>query len=109
MEAQKKTFLLTHPVWDVTNLITENQKELTISTHTSRVGCDRYQSELFPYDLIISTHTSRVGCDERLSNLRSYQPFLLTHPVWDVTADTMSLAVFLIFLLTHPVWDVTRQ
>ena len=34
-------FLLTHPVWDVTNNTGRVRKESQISTHTSRVGCDR--------------------------------------------------------------------
>ena len=34
------TFLLTHPVWDVTNNTGRVRKESQISTHTSRVGCD---------------------------------------------------------------------
>ena len=34
----------------------------TISTHTSRVGCDWLYSD-FSIEYKISTHTSRVGCD----------------------------------------------
>ena len=55
-------FLLTHPVWDVTNWREGTWSCLKISTHTSRVGCDELllnQSQV----LNISTHTSRVGCD----------------------------------------------
>ena len=35
-------FLLTHPVWDVTDSISFNMEAApnAISTHTSRVGCD---------------------------------------------------------------------
>ena len=33
-------FLLTHPVWDVTPSVKVTLFVLTISTHTSRVGCD---------------------------------------------------------------------
>ena len=33
-------FLLTHPVWDVTGSKLESIVSYTISTHTSRVGCD---------------------------------------------------------------------
>ena len=81
---------------------------LTISTHTSRVGCDgnthRYHTSLnkfllthpvwdvtwygrsFPFYIRISTHTSRVGCDSIILMLLSPEKgFLLTHPVWDVT------------------------
>ena len=34
------SFLLTHPVWDVTILLLIREKIRHISTHTSRVGCD---------------------------------------------------------------------
>ena len=34
------TFLLTHPVWDVTQKYVDPYPALNISTHTSRVGCD---------------------------------------------------------------------
>ena len=33
-------FLLTHPVWDVTNRREAECMTISISTHTSRVGCD---------------------------------------------------------------------
>ena len=35
-------FLLTHPVWDVTEHATVVSRATRISTHTSRVGCDSY-------------------------------------------------------------------
>ena len=60
------TFLLTHPVWDVTEIQLHYTERKRISTHTSRVGCDR---------------GSIRGLDSR-------KEFLLTHPVWDVTACT---------------------
>ena len=86
------SFLLTHPVWDVTS----NQMALTraflISTHTSRVGCDdvlravvtcfqlNFYSHipcgmwlkplfLMSYTSLISTHTSRVGCDRLVNSV----------------------------------------
>ena len=34
------TFLLTHPVWDVTKICHITIQSKRISTHTSRVGCD---------------------------------------------------------------------
>ena len=56
-------FLLTHPVWDVTL----SYKLLTLTDS-------------------ISTHTSRVGCDYNLISVKIImEGFLLTHPVWDVT------------------------
>ena len=55
-------FLLTHPVWDVTEIIMMGNRFYIISTHTSRVGCDgRENNRMKPVS--ISTHTSRVGCD----------------------------------------------
>ena len=56
-------FLLTHPVWDVTGHGLHLYYLFEISTHTSRVGCDRKLLEE-QLNLKISTHTSRVGCDE---------------------------------------------
>ena len=77
-------FLLTHPVWDVTRKIFLRKKiwnfyshipcgmwpssrifsiaSPTISTHTSRVGCDLHCQTCITCSYI-STHTSRVGCD----------------------------------------------
>ena len=91
---------------------------MTPSIHSQRHSCS------------ISTHTSRVGCD--LCGLRglhspwhfySHIPcgmwlahsfpgcrrcvFLLTHPVWDVTSSVSASLESSRFLLTHPVWDVT--
>ena len=57
-------FLLTHPVWDVTKAKAEEMGRTTISTHTSRVGCDKASPR--PLTFVLA--------------------FLLTHPVWDVTA-----------------------
>ena len=55
-------FLLTHPVWDVTNWSGDFNVETDISTHTSRVGCDS-RTRNCQHTRHISTHTSRVGCD----------------------------------------------
>ena len=57
-----QTFLLTHPVWDVTELAGIDDEPQFISTHTSRVGCDEFLQDCILMDKI-STHTSRVGCD----------------------------------------------
>ena len=56
-------FLLTHPVWDVTSISSPASPAPNISTHTSRVGCDK--TSVNPSTCLII--------------------FLLTHPVWDVT------------------------
>ena len=122
-------FLLTHPVWDVTNILQYITRYHIISTHTSRVGCDEGALGDWIAEKI-STHTSRVGCDhysyndaKMQVNFYSHIPcgmwhysyattatkakFLLTHPVWDVTLVPIQYGVISEFLLTHPVWDVT--
>ena len=38
---------------------------IIISTHTSRVGCDRMATARRTKKCVISTHTSRVGCDRQ--------------------------------------------
>ena len=100
-------FLLTHPVWDVTQLFYPFKRSFVISTHTSRVGCDIAINQIKKWYIFllthpvwdvtkiqntnkihetISTHTSRVGCDpERAGSMGDSGKFLLTHPVWDVT------------------------
>ena len=102
---------------------------LVISTHTSRVGCDRSslagRRRLHQFLLThpvwdvtrntrrvlcgswISTHTSRVGCDGFIFYTLFLGGFLLTHPVWDVTGMSYPSGAVFSFLLTHPVWDVT--
>ena len=81
---------------------------IKISTHTSRVGCDQYNSAKGML-VDISTHTSRVGCDNNQPvHIFHSEEFLLTHPVWDVTCFCIEFVKNHIkFLLTHPVWDVT--
>ena len=80
-----ESFLLTHPVWDVTDGHSGDAQENTISTHTSRVGCDE-EEQRYVVNAVISTHTSRVGCDDNAESIiRLVKKFLLTHPVWDVT------------------------
>ena len=104
----------------------------TISTHTSRVGCDTVEQWHQYITGGISTHTSRVGCDY-FSNHPSDRFFLyfyshipcgmwLVRPNFKpiiipisthtsrVGCDAIQFVVLLHlhqFLLTHPVWDVT--
>ena len=88
-------FLLTHPVWDVTDLYDFLYACNDISTHTSRVGCDigskldtdgKYDFYshipcgmwlMADIDVVshvdISTHTSRVGCDGWIKKWMSLQ------------------------------------
>ena len=96
----KSLFLLTHPVWDVTIINSLFWCFQGISTHTSRVGCDRKYARagilphfyshipcgmwLFaPFALLtirsISTHTSRVGCDWLISNADGMTDDISTH------------------------------
>ena len=74
-----KTFLLTHPVWDVTGQWSNDTNILLISTHTSRVGCDFFRPS------------------ERQVVIR----FLLTHPVWDVTIIAMPVEVSTMYFYSH--------
>ena len=56
-----------------------------ISTHTSRVGCDRYTDWS---EILVINFYSHIPCGmwlrQYLCSLQ-YFSFLLTHPVWDVT------------------------
>ena len=65
--------------------------------------------EFSPSAAPISTHTSRVGCDKILEDAGVEVTFLLTHPVWDVTEYRVYPFPGIKFLLTHPVWDVTQN
>ena len=67
-------------MWDVTDTEVKTLCTLTISTHTSRVGCDEFLQDCILMDKI-STHTSRVGCDgenmtfgEKLKDFYSHIP-----------------------------------
>ena len=78
-------FLLTHPVWDVTDCNPDKTIWKGISTHTSRVGCDIAFAILI--NPVINFY-SHIPCGmwlffRTLSSTPSQ--FLLTHPVWDVT------------------------
>ena len=123
-------FLLTHPVWDVTESIRSFRKALMISTHTSRVGCDptvdkvRFRREGFllthpVWDVTehshqvwnyhgISTHTSRVGCDSICSSDICHPNNFYSHiPCGMWPKCFVCFPQCNKFLLTHPVWDVT--
>ena len=64
---------------------TRQESTPRISTHTSRVGCDKL-TLICSQIRLISTHTSRVGCDTpSVAPVGTEKKFLLTHPVWDVT------------------------
>ena len=71
-------FLLTHPVWDVTSHAEIHARMKKISTHTSRVGCDKRDR-------------SQAGIQTK---------FLLTHPVWDVTY-LLCTRFFSCYISTH--------
>ena len=79
-------FLLTHPVWDVTH---ERAKFVGSARFllTHPVWDVTREQQISPPEDSISTHTSRVGCDLiLLYTIMTIMSFLLTHPVWDVTA-----------------------
>ena len=125
-------FLLTHPVWDVTNWSGDFNVETDISTHTSRVGCDVTSSVERTLGFLISTHTSRVGCDRYLYVCQSGGKNFYSHipcGMWRCAGEYRGNSVNfyshipcgmwpdnpeewgrrMAFLLTHPVWDVTRR
>ena len=50
-------FLLTHPVWDVTvRQLAEGEATYSISTHTSRVGCDEDRTQEEGADIDFYSH-----------------------------------------------------
>ena len=78
-----------------------------ISTHTSRVGCDRYTDWS---EILVINFYSHIPCGmwpQWQYSTAIWQKFLLTHPVWDVTSCILCCSTHIQFLLTHPVWDVT--
>ena len=101
-------FLLTHPVWDVTQLFAQLFHYFTISTHTSRVGCDGCPKSGWNPSQNFYSH---IPCGMWLLTppiVSVTVTFLLTHPVWDVTITQLDILHVRQFLLTHPVWDVTE-
>ena len=125
------SFLFTHPMWDVTDTEVKTLCTLTISTHTSRVGCDKiwstrkYHFSTFllthpVWDVTrwrkplalrknISTHTSRVGCDVTSFSYLCFHLNFYSHipcGMWPVVFRCGGRIWK--FLLTHPVWDVTK-
>ena len=48
LKKEIRQFLLTHPVWDVTYNSAGTDCRYAISTHTSRVGCDRWMRHKLP-------------------------------------------------------------
>ena len=75
------SFLLTHPVWDVTKSNLHWRELQEISTHTSRVGCDSSASRYFSDHCYFYSH---IPCG-MWPDVEIFERFLLTHPVWDVT------------------------
>ena len=116
-------FLLTHPVWDVTDISHRNRPHTR--NFYSHIPCGMWPpwSDTVSVSLSISTHTSRVGCDQEWltkegllkhfyshipcgmwqclhKSSRSNKAFLLTHPVWDVTS-LLAHNLFLRYISTH--------
>ena len=88
-------------MWDVTTEESRRGQKRSISTHTSRVGCDAEDTETIWYCENISTHTSRVGCDNSHGQLKQNKTFLLTHPVWDVTSIVTAINTLLKNFYSH--------
>ena len=95
-------------MWDVTDTEVKTLCTLTISTHTSRVGCDAALPAAFVVSADFYSHIP-CGMWQKMRNILVHiVRFLLTHPVWDVTGTSVFRSMLLmVFLLTHPVWDVT--
>ena len=80
-------FLLTHPVWDVTEMAARFPSFCSTFLLTHPV-----------WDVTGKAPDRGGTCQ-----------FLLTHPVWDVTLIRQAESELFLFLLTHPVWDVTKN
>ena len=78
-------FLLTHPLWDVTQQSFFQPK--SVLHFYSHIPCGMWQ--------------------EFYRNFHAPEWFLLTHPLWDVTGLNCNPFRHSPFLLTHPLWDVT--
>ena len=79
-----------------------------ISTHTSRVGCDADVPFFWKHIVHISTHTSRVGCDLYRLQQKDRDLHFYSHipcGMWPIQSNDG--LIIKKFLLTHPVWDVT--
>ena len=102
-------FLLTHPVWDVTACLRSFFRPISISTHTSRVGCDRCGLSYLPWSKHFYSH---IPCGMWLK--QSYLVLLFLDFYSHIPCGMWLLSylyacTFIIFLLTHPVWDVTKS
>ena len=78
-----------------------------ISTHTSRVGCDRYTDWS---EILVINFYSHIPCGmwRNRSFLFHYLLYFYSHipcGMWRTCGFTLS--EYIRFLLTHPVWDVT--
>ena len=78
-------------MWDVTDTEVKTLCTLTISTHTSRVGCDAALPAAFVVSADFYSHIP-CGMWQKMRNILVHiVRFLLTHPVWDVTFVQISL------------------
>ena len=104
-------FLLTHPVWDVTIFSTGFTK--AYPHFYSHIPCEmwRYKTCYLWPDSNISTHTSRVRCDKGKEFTEKLMLYFYSHIPCEMWHNAYDLAgqVEEKFLLTHPVWDVTRH
>ena len=103
-------FLLTHPVWDVTQ--DGGEADVTYDNFYSHIPCGMwlYRRLLYHNYVQISTHTSRVGCDKILRLLHLFLRHFYSHipcGMWQEIPEQVIRQKR--FLLTHPVWDVTTN
>ena len=94
------SFLLTHPVWDVT--YTNSKRLLTrcISTHTSRVGCDKAPDSITFIQYHFYSHIPCGMWQDRRGNKRAWNYFYSHIPcgMWPTLARAL---VAMINISTH--------
>ena len=125
------SFLLTHPVWDVTSRSALLSGAKNFYSH---IPCGMWHllqtKSCVPFSFLlthpvwdvtrllrpilpqtrISTHTSRVGCDLICNVLIGCAWHFYSHiPCGMWRFNHVRLEVMIKFLLTHPVWDVTYR
>ena len=84
-------------------------QQLRISTHTSRVGCDKNISQL---KTRLNNFYSHIPCGmwQKIVQIRKSFSYFYSHiPCGMWHESTSSCFPCIQFLLTHPVWDVTTM
>ena len=100
-------FLLTHPVWDVTYSAVSFALTSNFYSHIP-CGMWRQRRAVMGFTVTISTHTSRVGCDRIIRLVWGIPGNFYSHIPCGMWRDWQcNYGLRRRFLLTHPVWDVT--